>query len=66
MYGSKKYPEDVCFLDIFYIKKNSGLCECLIIVVTRTPVAGAEGSTQTEPTFRCTNLLKANKLASSD
>lgn len=31
---------------------NSGLCECLIIVVTRTPVAGAEGSTQTEPTFR--------------
>ena len=34
------------------VRANSGLCECLIIVATRTPVAGAEGSTQTEPTFR--------------
>ena len=42
MYGSKKYPEDVCFLDIFYIKKNSGLCDCLIIIVTRPAEAGKE------------------------
>ena len=35
-----------------FFNANSGLCACLIIVATRTPVAGAEGSTQTEPTFR--------------
>ncbi len=34
-----------------YEYANSGFVG-IVMVSTRTPVAGAEGSTQTEPTFR--------------